>query len=66
LRDARAKTELAQPIDSSSAATIAAAEDKAAAKKYFNARFADNFDGINWAQLLAFIALVKTQKQKKS
>jgi hypothetical protein len=47
LRDARAETELAQPIESSSAATIATAKDKAAAKEYFNARFADNFNSIN-------------------
>jgi hypothetical protein len=47
LRNARAKTELAQPINSSSAATIAAAKDKAAAKDYFNARFADNLNSIN-------------------
>jgi hypothetical protein len=66
LRDARAETELAQPIDGSSAATIAAAEDEAAAEEYFDARFADNFDGIDWTRLLAFIAPVKTQKQKKS
>jgi hypothetical protein len=66
LRDARAETELAQPIDGSRAAIIAAAEDKAAAEEYFNARFLDNFDSIDCARLLAFIALVKTQKQKKS
>jgi hypothetical protein len=67
LRDARADIELATPTKGSSAATIATAEavDKAD-EESFDARFADNFEGIDWLRLPSFIRPVATQKQKKS
>jgi hypothetical protein len=64
LRESQPEVSIKAPATASSAATIASAETDDT--EGFDERFADNFDGIDWSRLPAFIKPTRTLKQRKS
>jgi hypothetical protein len=65
----QAKAAISAPTDDSHAATLAGTEasDKDdGVGAAFDARFADNFDGLDWLRLPQFIKPLSTQLYKKS
>jgi hypothetical protein len=66
LRDLVPEEAVAAPVEGSNAATEANTDaDNSADIGGFDARFANNFEGIGWSRLPGFITPLRTQKQKK-
>ena len=64
LRESQPEVSIQAPATASSAVTVASAETDNT--EGFDERFADNFDGIDWSRLPAFIKPTRTLKQRKS
>jgi hypothetical protein len=69
-RESQPEAAIVAPAEGSSAATVAITEEDEDSSedcnKGLDERFADNFDGIDWARLPLYCKPVATQKQRKS
>jgi hypothetical protein len=68
LRESQVEAAIVAPTEGSKAATVATAEDddQNSDEDAFDERFADDFEGIDWARLSQFTKPLATQKQQKS
>jgi hypothetical protein len=68
LRESQVEAAIVAPTKGSKAATVATVEDddQNSDEDAFDKRFADNFEGIDWARLSQFTKPLATQKQRKS
>jgi hypothetical protein len=65
-QELRDRVDLSPALEASVAPSVTDTAPESDATDDFNARFEDNFDGINWKRLPAFIKPLRTQKHKKS
>jgi hypothetical protein len=66
LRDSRPEVEIAAPVETSEAATVASTAPNEEEDDGSDTRFADNFDGIDWSRLKGYIQPPRTYTQRKS
>jgi hypothetical protein len=68
LRESQIEAAIVAPTEGSKAATVAIPEDdhQSSDEDTFDERFADNFEGIDWARLPQYMKPLATQKQRKS
>jgi hypothetical protein len=66
VRESQPEAAIEAPVEASEAAIIASEAGESSSKDGFDARFADNFDGIDWDRLKRYMKPVATQKHRKS
>jgi hypothetical protein len=68
LRESQVEAAIVAPTEGSKAATVPTAEDddQNSNEDAFDKRFADSFEGIDWARLSQFTKPLATQRQRKS
>jgi hypothetical protein len=66
LRESQPEAAINAPVEASEAATIASEVAQSSDEDTFDARFSDNFDGIDWDRLKLYMKPTATQKHRKS